>query len=115
MPDLISRDAAHLQGLTRFYTGTPCKHGHDCERYTSTNGCVQCVTRKVTGKPTLPAKLRNHEHVRYPTAPFIFSGQALVPAEMDAAMRLMQGEGWHLAAMKLIRENAELREKYLKM
>lgn len=42
-----ARHQAAREGKTRFYTGTPCRRGHDCERYTSTGGCVECVNPKV--------------------------------------------------------------------
>ncbi len=47
--EIITRfDAAH-KGLKRFYTGKPCVHGHDCERYVSTQGCVQCLRTPAAG------------------------------------------------------------------
>jgi len=39
----ISRKDALEKGLTHYYTGNPCKHGHDSKRYTSTHSCVECV------------------------------------------------------------------------
>jgi len=30
-------------GLTYYFTGKPCKHGHVCERFTSSRACRQCV------------------------------------------------------------------------
>lgn len=44
MPTVISRVDAHKQGLVKFFTGTPCKHGHLEERYVSTGGCKGCLT-----------------------------------------------------------------------
>lgn len=35
------RDALNL-GRRRFYTGRPCKNGHDAQRFVSTGGCVAC-------------------------------------------------------------------------
>jgi len=40
--DLISRKDAHEQNLKRFYTGKPCSHGHDAQRFVTTGGCVAC-------------------------------------------------------------------------
>lgn len=40
--DLISRADAHAQGRKRFYTGRPCVHGHDSQRFVTTGGCVAC-------------------------------------------------------------------------
>jgi hypothetical protein len=45
---LISREQARAQGLGRYFTGKPCKHGHVEERLTSTGSCVQC--NRTTGK-----------------------------------------------------------------
>ena len=42
-PSIIDRDKARALGLTRFFTGEPCKHGHVVERYVSSGGCVECV------------------------------------------------------------------------
>ena len=44
--EIISRNQAFAEGKTRFYTGRPCKNGHDCERYTSMGGCVNCINGK---------------------------------------------------------------------
>jgi hypothetical protein len=37
------RDAARDAGLTRFFTGLPCKHGHIAERMVNNGACVTCV------------------------------------------------------------------------
>ena len=39
---MISRKNALLQGLTRYFTGKPCKHGHIAERYTGNKTCCVC-------------------------------------------------------------------------
>lgn len=41
--EIISRAAAKAQGLRRFYTGLPCRHGHVCERYVRDGKCAECV------------------------------------------------------------------------
>jgi hypothetical protein len=33
MPEIISRAEAKARGLTRYFTGKPCKYGHIAERY----------------------------------------------------------------------------------
>jgi len=43
---IISRHQAITLNLKRFYSGQPCKHGHNCERYTLNGGCVDCVNPK---------------------------------------------------------------------
>lgn len=40
----ITREAAHAAGLTRYFTGKPCNHGHVVERYVAEPGsCVECL------------------------------------------------------------------------
>lgn len=41
-PVVITRKQALDQGLTFYFTGKPCKHGHIAERYVSTWWCVEC-------------------------------------------------------------------------
>ncbi|AHB70318.1 hypothetical protein P262_02748 [Cronobacter malonaticus] len=38
----ITQAEALDKGLTRFYTGRKCIHGHYSERYTISGECVQC-------------------------------------------------------------------------
>lgn len=45
-PQIISREAAYRQGLTRYYLGTPCRGGHIAERYVSNGACVDCLGRR---------------------------------------------------------------------
>lgn len=40
--EIISRNEAQKQGLPRYFTGKPCKHGHIAERYVSGFGCCVC-------------------------------------------------------------------------
>jgi hypothetical protein len=39
---LITRQDAISQGLARYFTGKPCKHGHIAERYTGNKTCCVC-------------------------------------------------------------------------
>ena len=51
MPKVISRAEAREQGLTKYFTGKPCKNGHIAERYTKTCECSKCIyerTKKYT-------------------------------------------------------------------
>ena len=40
--DIITRSEALAKGLTFYFTGNPCKHGHLAERRVTTYGCSQC-------------------------------------------------------------------------
>lgn len=48
--DIISRQDAKLQGLTRYFTGKPCKHGHVAERDVNNSGCAECDRLRWVGK-----------------------------------------------------------------
>ncbi|MGA6364735.1 hypothetical protein [Proteus penneri] len=39
---IVTRKQAIENGLSRFYTGKLCRHGHDSERFTSNGVCVEC-------------------------------------------------------------------------
>lgn len=38
-----SRGEAKLRGLSQYFTGVPCKHGHTTYRYTSSGACSGCI------------------------------------------------------------------------
>lgn len=38
----VTREEAAASGLSRFWTGRPCKYGHLAERYVSNRQCVAC-------------------------------------------------------------------------
>jgi len=40
--EIISRQEAKSRGLTRYFTGKPCKHGHVVERLVGNSGCIEC-------------------------------------------------------------------------
>lgn len=39
---IITRTEAIESGLKRYYTGEPCKRGHNAERFTISYACVEC-------------------------------------------------------------------------
>jgi hypothetical protein len=40
--EIITRQAAKAAGLSFYYTGKPCVHGHIAKRYSSTKICAEC-------------------------------------------------------------------------
>jgi hypothetical protein len=48
--DVIDRDTAFMEGLTRYFTGKPCSRNHLSERYVSTGGCIECLHPGAGGK-----------------------------------------------------------------
>lgn len=67
--DIISRPDALRSGLSKYYTGKPCKHGHDCERFTSNRACLACNNKNFMewdGRKAYAQRWRttNKDHVR---------------------------------------------------
>jgi hypothetical protein len=50
----LSRSEAIGLGLTRYFTGKPCKWGHISERLTSSKACVSCKNRREKGRYRAP-------------------------------------------------------------
>ena len=42
--NIIGRKEAKEKGLTKYFTGESCKHGHVCERYLGNYQCVKCAS-----------------------------------------------------------------------
>src|SRR3990172_2118458 len=40
---VITRDDAKAQGMTTYFTGKPCRHGHITERFTVNQRCRECA------------------------------------------------------------------------
>jgi len=56
---IISRKEAKENGLTRYFTGKSCKHGHIAERFIS-YGCVECAYKKLS-TPEAKAKRKLYD------------------------------------------------------
>tara|TARA_R110002096_G_C14520339_1_gene716876 strand:- start:218 stop:931 length:714 start_codon:yes stop_codon:yes gene_type:complete len=44
--EIITRAEAKAQGLKRYFTGKPCKHGHVSERWASVKSCICCANKR---------------------------------------------------------------------
>ena len=51
--NVLGRAEAATSGLSRFYTGTPCREGHRAERYVSNRQCVACNAAKARQREQL--------------------------------------------------------------
>lgn len=50
---IITRKEAKAKGLSRYFTGKACVHGHIAERYTCNKTCVECeAIRKQKARST---------------------------------------------------------------
>ncbi len=45
---IITREQARKNGLTVYFTGKPCKHGHICERFAINGNCKECSRKKAS-------------------------------------------------------------------
>lgn len=99
---IVTRADAFSAGLKKFYTGTPCRHGHYSERYTSTSGCIECL-RPGSGRTS------NTLNRAWPVEPFVFESKITpTPAEAQAAFMLMQAWGWPDRALDMLRADPNL-------
>lgn len=57
MPEAITRSEAKARGLSRYYLGTPCNHGHRSERMVSDAHCVGCKKDRAKRNPP-PSRIR---------------------------------------------------------
>jgi hypothetical protein len=58
--NIITRKEAKEQGLVRYFTGNPCKHGHLAEKITSNGNCSVCLRSHTDKwKKTNPEKSKN--------------------------------------------------------
>lgn len=47
MRSTMTRAEARAQGLRHFYSGEPCRHGHNGIRYTQSGACYACIKASV--------------------------------------------------------------------
>lgn len=57
--DVISRKEAKEKGLTKYFTGKPCKHGHTVYRYIGNKQCSKCAY-KSTDSVKQAERIRKH-------------------------------------------------------
>lgn len=106
----ITRNDAAKLGLKRYFTGMPCKHGHDSERYTTTSGCVECLRRVVPKTPPDPYRLF---HLPYRALNFDnCEGGVATREEAHAVFRWIEAAAWHKAALKILRADPELMARF---
>jgi hypothetical protein len=62
---IVTRQEAKKEGLSRYFTGEPCKHGHVAERYSGAGICVECdrarrVAARACNEDLVEVKLGKH-------------------------------------------------------
>ena len=101
MLKIISRDAAHAAGLSKYFTGRPCRRGHVAERYVSMGGCLDCLRRKAT---------KTAVSVYMPLRPIYFPDATALEAQ--AAFRYVEANGWFTAAVQALRADLALMAQF---
>jgi hypothetical protein len=61
--EIVSRKDAKNLGLSRYFTGKPCKYGHIDERWTAGGSCVTCLRDRVKHK--MRERIKTPEHKEY--------------------------------------------------
>jgi adenylate kinase family enzyme len=61
--EIIIRQQAKEQGLARYFTGKPCKHGHISEKTVSGSNCVECYNSAYWGTRERSKKITVPEHL----------------------------------------------------
>jgi hypothetical protein len=45
--EILERSEAAVRQLKRYFTGRPCRRGHQSERFTSSGQCIECMKKTV--------------------------------------------------------------------
>ena len=84
-PSVISRQDAKNLGLTRYYTGVPCKNGHLSERNIANKTCLSCINdRYWKNRDKILAEYEKWRREN-PSKPRVYSRQS--PEEVSARHR----------------------------
>lgn len=55
--EIITRNQARSLGLSKYFTGEPCRNGHTAERYTQSGTCEECIRQSKAMMISRPAPL----------------------------------------------------------
>lgn len=60
--DIVTRQQAKEQGLTTYFTGKPCRHGHTSTRRVDSQVCTECqsIAREKWYTETRPQNIEHH-------------------------------------------------------
>ena len=106
---ILTRDQATERGLSRYFTGVTCRHGHRDDRFTSNGGCVACINRKI------PKQIKTSGFKFLPDRALNFgNAKGAVPsvAEAHAVFRWLEAAEWHLRALEILRADPELMRRF---
>ena len=62
--EIVTYEEAIEQGLPKYYTGEPCREGHDSERYTANKQCCVCSRLSAAKSRAKKTKEEHNEYAR---------------------------------------------------
>lgn len=99
-----SRREAAAASSPRFYTGRPCKWGHDAERFTCNGGCVDCLNPKLA-RPVITGGNVHTLHVAFPAFRLVNGKPVECPPPSPEAVAYVQQ--WLLQNVRTIVDEFE--------
>jgi len=118
---IVKRSAAKAVGLTRYFTGKPCPHGHVAERYVTSGGCCECTHNKAVAiyaadplaiKKALSAKIAADPAWERRVKQVWIDANPERRAEIQTASRLRRGEKCLAATRSWRAENKDQVSQY---
>jgi len=110
MPEIISKKEAKAAGLSKFFTGCPCRVGHIAERYLCDGNCTECVAKRARDWYR-----DNHEHALATKAAYRKANPETNCAQTMAAWRAnnperarQNSETWYQNNKERCSENAKV-------
>ena len=88
--EIISRKDAHLQNLTRYFTGKECRNGHFAQRYVTTGSCSECLKRYTSSFRGQKKPVQDYRH-KYAYLPYISESDLAALRELSQALLVMSG------------------------
>lgn len=95
-PDIMKRSVAKAAGLTRYFSGKACPHGHICERYVSTGQCVSCLLGSASEwRQANRPYVRQYAKDRYWADPVKHNQAARLWRDKNPGKQKMLNAAWH--------------------
>src|SRR5882762_5561438 len=99
--EIVTLQNARKHGLTRYFTGQPCKRGHLAERGTASRACVECASSwEKNWRKTNPSAARSKDKDRHVK-------RAEQEREYNKNYRIEHGERLLSKERKIYAENPE--------
>lgn len=78
---------AKESGEPTYYTGTPCRHGHDARRYTTSGRCVECHNVAMAKRRAWISELKRLRELR--TGKLVKVPEKVLEADLPAVLEFI--------------------------